>query len=326
MLIIGPKTKQLLKDVSVLRHLLEYLLSYDCASFNLFLETILASNASNAKSVFSDSVASPWLMLDDAQIVFECSRKRVYTSSDGVVEPHLEEQPKWKAFVSVLEEINSQRQKTNESGKVLVMVKNVRTQRQLQRIFSKMNESSRQFSNIGVEQILGNSFKRFMNWKKLSKPTFSGDEKQPSNPTSKRRRMRGGLASSAGRSQIDTSVDTQDYSNPKHLEELHTDLMDEPEQLLENDSNVTIEVYEDLDLTSASLLTNLMPKFIVIYDPEVSFVRQIEIFKSLFSEHPIQVYFLVYDNSVEEQKYLSLIRREKESFEKLIYQNSVIIS
>jgi DNA excision repair protein ERCC-4 len=37
--------------------------------------------------------------------------------------------------------------------------------------------------------------------------------------------------------------------------------------------------------------------------------------------HPdrtLKVYFMVYDNSIEENKYLSLIRKEKAAFEKLI--------
>jgi hypothetical protein len=35
------------------------------------------------------------------------------------------------------------------------------------------------------------------------------------------------------------------------------------------------------------------------------------------------VYFMIYDNSVEEQRYLSSIRQEKEAFEKLIREKSV---
>lgn len=35
------------------------------------------------------------------------------------------------------------------------------------------------------------------------------------------------------------------------------------------------------------------------------------------------MYFMIYDNSVEEQRYLSSIRQEKEAFEKLIREKSV---
>ena len=42
--------------------------------------------------------------------------------------------------------------------------------------------------------------------------------------------------------------------------------------------------------------------------------------------HPglrIMTYFMIYANSAEEQKYLSSIRRERESFERLIRERSV---
>ena len=44
--------------------------------------------------------------------------------------------------------------------------------------------------------------------------------------------------------------------------------------------------------------------------------------------HPeldVRVYFMIYENSVEEQNYLSLIRKEKEAFERLIREKSVYI-
>jgi DNA excision repair protein ERCC-4 len=38
---------------------------------------------------------------------------------------------------------------------------------------------------------------------------------------------------------------------------------------------------------------------------------------------PLRVYFLTYENSVEEQRYLSSVRKEKEAFERLIHQKAV---
>lgn len=37
----------------------------------------------------------------------------------------------------------------------------------------------------------------------------------------------------------------------------------------------------------------------------------------------LKVYFMVYENSVEEQKYLTMVRKEKDAFEKLIRDKSV---
>jgi DNA excision repair protein ERCC-4 len=41
---------------------------------------------------------------------------------------------------------------------------------------------------------------------------------------------------------------------------------------------------------------------------------------------PLRVYFLNYENSVEEQRYLSSLRKEKEAFEKLIHQKAVLFA
>jgi len=38
---------------------------------------------------------------------------------------------------------------------------------------------------------------------------------------------------------------------------------------------------------------------------------------------PLRVYFLMYENSVEEQRYLSSLRKEKEAFEMLIREKAV---
>ncbi|KAJ1988666.1 DNA repair protein RAD16 [Coemansia spiralis] len=73
------------------------------------------------------------------------------------------------------------------------------------------------------------------------------------------------------------------------------------------------------------LLESLKPTHIIMYDPDPAFIRQIEVYQA-HSQTPLkQVYFMVYDNSLEEQRYLSAIRRERESFEKLIKEKATIV-
>ncbi|PWN49819.1 restriction endonuclease-like protein [Violaceomyces palustris] len=72
------------------------------------------------------------------------------------------------------------------------------------------------------------------------------------------------------------------------------------------------------------VLQELRPRFIVMYDPEPSFVRRIEVYRSTSPGTGVRVYFLMYSDSVEEQRYLSSLRREKESFEKLIREKSTM--
>lgn len=75
---IGPKTRQLVNDLTTLRQLLTYLLSFDAVSFNQFLETILASNTTNLTTGKAVVHQSPWLFLPAADIIFEAARSRVY--------------------------------------------------------------------------------------------------------------------------------------------------------------------------------------------------------------------------------------------------------
>lgn len=86
-------------------------------------------------------------------------------------------------------------------------------------------------------------------------------------------------------------------------------------------SLVTIQCY-DSDINEQTL-QDTQPRFIIMFDPNPAFVRQIEVYRASHPTIQIRVYFMMYENSVEEQSYLSLIRKEKESFEKLIHEKSV---
>jgi len=67
-----------------------------------------------------------------------------------------------------------------------------------------------------------------------------------------------------------------------------------------------------------NLLNRIKPSFVVMYDPDASFIRELEVYQLQHPETRVRVYFLVYDTSLEEQKYLSSIKRESAAFENLI--------
>lgn len=75
-------------------------------------------------------------------------------------------------------------------------------------------------------------------------------------------------------------------------------------------------------LTDPHSLTRVLhevePSFVVLYDAELSFVRQLEIYKVSRPGKPLRVYFLIYGGSTEEQKYLTALSKEKKAFEHLI--------
>jgi hypothetical protein len=67
-----------------------------------------------------------------------------------------------------------------------------------------------------------------------------------------------------------------------------------------------------------NILDSKKPLYIIMYDPDLGFIRRLEVYKALNPQSHTKVYFMMYDNSVEESQYLATVRREKEAFEKLI--------
>ncbi|XP_052210730.1 DNA repair endonuclease UVH1 [Diospyros lotus] len=73
------------------------------------------------------------------------------------------------------------------------------------------------------------------------------------------------------------------------------------------------------------ILDILKPSTIVVYHPEMAFVREIETYKAENSNKKLKVYFLFYEDSIEVQKYEASIRRENGAFESLIRQKSLMM-
>ncbi|KAE8818498.1 DNA repair endonuclease UVH1 [Hordeum vulgare] len=67
------------------------------------------------------------------------------------------------------------------------------------------------------------------------------------------------------------------------------------------------------------------PSVIIVYHPDMTFVREIEVYKAENPSKKLKVYFLFYEESSEVQKFESSIRRENEAFESLIRQKSLMM-
>ena len=65
-------------------------------------------------------------------------------------------------------------------------------------------------------------------------------------------------------------------------------------------------------------LDEIRPSFVVVFDPDAAFTREIETHKATRPRDFVRVYFMVHDTSVEEQRYLSSVRYETEAFDALV--------
>ncbi|EPE26670.1 Restriction endonuclease-like protein [Glarea lozoyensis ATCC 20868] len=96
--------------------------------------------------------------------------------------------------------------------------------------------------------------------------------------------------------------------------------MEDYYQLYDTKDLVVIHAFDgDMD---EHILEEVKPKYIIMYEPDVAFVRRIEVYRSSHNDRNVRVYFLSYKDSVEEQRYLSSVRREKDAFTKLIKEKS----
>uniref|UniRef100_T1J6Q8 DNA repair endonuclease XPF n=1 Tax=Strigamia maritima TaxID=126957 RepID=T1J6Q8_STRMM len=72
------------------------------------------------------------------------------------------------------------------------------------------------------------------------------------------------------------------------------------------------------------VLENFKPQYVVIYDANISCIRQLEVYQASNPEITVTVYFLVYSGSVEERRYLTTLSRENKAFELLIQEKAMM--
>ena len=162
-------------------------------------------------------------------------------------------------------------------------------------------------------------------------------------PLNKRRRVRGGSATPSYAGRVpNTSVQTEtelphqvtgllEEIQPTEVEEAQKEeiIVDDLEEmedfyeLYDMDDLIMIHPYDgDMD---EHVLEEVRPRYIIMYEPDPAFIRRVEVYRSSHVGRNVRVYFVYYGGSVEEQRYLSAVRREKDSFTKLIKEKGVRI-
>ncbi|ANB13700.1 ssDNA endodeoxyribonuclease RAD1 [Sugiyamaella lignohabitans] len=181
--------------------------------------------------------------------------------------------------------------------------------------------------------------------------TNTGNDSTSSNRApfsrNKRRRVRGGsvVASAAGRSVSpslslpefeetiaeDTPIDADGLDDDimrlisqDHVEEdkdiLHISEVFSRLQVMDSGQLVVIQQYDRFN--DDSMLAELRPSYIIMYEPDTSFFRRIEVTRASNPDRQIKAYFMFHKESVEEQRFLSEIRREKDAFTRLIREKA----
>ncbi|KAF2839741.1 DNA repair protein [Patellaria atrata CBS 101060] len=372
------RTKQIVRDLTLLRTILHALLTYDAVSFNRYLDTVLAASAPPPGSTRSSQ--SPWLFLDAAHVIFDTAKRRVYTgkfkdSEIGTgsktvpdsLHPVLEELPKWALLAEILEEIEREVYfnpipNDDSNGTILIMCGDQGTCSQLREYLQLMhirpeekakNEDDEDNEGYSADVLMRRRLRNYLNWKrdfaKVSASLFTENQKSINGqtnpkaaqnrgkaPANKRRRVRGGGAAGsvttrpAGGSVVVAGDRETHIANllaelePTEVENMQKgeigadplDDMDSYYELYDMNSLLIIHPYDgDMD---EHILEEVKPRYVIMYEPDAAFIRRIEVYRSSHNDRNIRVYFMYYGGSIEEQRYLSAVRREKDAFTKFI--------
>lgn len=373
------RTRQIVRDLSLLRTILHALLTYDAVNFNRYLDTVLAASQPPPGSTRMNQ--SPWLFLDAAHTIFDNAKRRVYTGKvtnadlntnpnavPDSLHPVLEEFPKWALLAEILEEIEQDAYfnpivQDGSNGSILIMCGDQGTCRQLREYLQTMyvrqeggngeDEDSARIPSAAF--MMRRKLRNYLAWKRdfsrVSTSLFAENQKaisgatnqrgaQGSNrgkpPPNKRRRVRGGANAASGPTRtasgsIHTAGDRDAHIaslmaelQPTELEamqkvEIGSDPLDNMEdyyELYDMNEILIIHPYEgDMD---EHVLEEVKPRYVIMYEPDAAFIRRIEVYRSSHTDRNVKVYFMYYSGSVEEQRYLSAVRREKDAFTKLI--------
>lgn len=90
----------------------------------------------------------------------------------------------------------------------------------------------------------------------------------------------------------------------------------------------TFKNFEDGVMSLEQTLNGMDPGYIIMYHSNVTAIRQIETYEAMKRRQPhhrVKVFFLIHAQTVEEQSYLTTLRREKQAFEFLIETKSVML-
>ncbi|PIK43490.1 putative DNA repair endonuclease XPF isoform X3 [Apostichopus japonicus] len=346
-------TKQLVADLKLLRMLLFYLTQYDCVTFYNFLNTLRGSK----KAVLNNS---GWLFLDSTESVFLHAKERIYGSlkkakKEGSKEDEdektpklvLEENPKWRLLAEVLDEVKEENKKSDETGHIMVCASDDRTCAQL-----------RDFLKYGSFNLLKKLYNKTLGSKEgtsTEADQYQGDAKGGrGKPAAGKRSYKG----KERRSKRQHKEDEQTLTQMTKRQEDSDDTDDEDEEeggqddKTKNQDDKRQRGFADIDISSSDAyfgietapltvihplhgckdsfsltktLNEIRPRYVVLYDAEMQFVRQLEVYRCCNPGVPLRVYFLMYTGSTEEQRYLTTLRVEKEAFEHLIKEKATMV-
>ncbi|XP_004644276.1 DNA repair endonuclease XPF [Octodon degus] len=362
---LGAKTKSLVQDLKILRTLLQYLSQYDCVTFLNLLESLRATEKAfgqNSGWLFLDSSTSMFVNararvyhIPDAKMSKKSKipeKMEIKEGQEAKKELVLESNPKWEALTEVLKEIEAENKESEVlggPGQVLICASDDRTCSQLKdylttgaedfllQLYRKTFEKDSKAEEVWMKFRKEDGSKRTGKSNKRPKDLQHKEQSSLKERIPKKKKRRLTLTQMIGKSEEEEEVEEgypkEISSSPEScLEEIKHEEFD-----LNLSSDAAYGILKEpltiihplLGCSDPYALTRVLhevePRYVVLYDAELTFVRQLEIYRASRPGKPLRVYFLIYGGSTEEQRYLTALRKEKEAFEKLIREKASMV-
>lgn len=313
---LSQKTRRLISDLRTLRTILLYLTQYDSVTFYSLIKSIRDSTTVSTQ-------ISDWLFLDAAETLFLQAKARVYgvdkkparsARKDGDAEKKsvklsMEESPKWIALSEILAEIKEENAECGDMNSVVVVAED-------DRICGQLGE----FLCAGAQTVLYKVYRKCVADKDGA---VSADLDAPSDADVRRPRKKRRDASEERPARKESGKKNED---PSAEEEGSDSAESESEPTLpERFPSTAFHPLRSDTFALRRLLAAVEPKYVVLYDVNVATVREIEMYQATAATETLKVFFLMYEDSVDEQRYLTSLRREKDAFEFLIREKSIMV-
>ncbi|KAL3214080.1 hypothetical protein MRX96_035006 [Rhipicephalus microplus] len=301
-------------DIKTLRTLLLYLTQHDCVTFYSLVKSI--HDSATAMTQVSD-----WLFLDAADTLYVQAKARVYgvdkrshkddqkqKNPDKKVDPSFqpEHSPKWAALSEILAEIKEENKEKADLNTVLIVAEDDRTCGQLS-----------EYLCSGADTVLCNLYRKAVGDKDgLQLPPLGrSDDNSGESPGKRRKKAKSASDGQKKKGNQDSEMEGSDMT------ETETEGMESPPAF----PNTIFHPLKSSEFALQQLLYSVEPKYIILYDVNIATVREIEMYQATRAKEVLRVYFLMYEDSIDEQRYLTSLRREKDAFEFLIKEKSIMV-
>lgn len=233
--------------------------------------------------------SSGWVILDAAETLFLTAKSRLFDSKQNL-DP--EPNPKWEILNEILLEIQGNSSSSESPLTVLILVESKFTVKQLKQVLT-----------MGSKEMLQYWYYRLFGADSLNAEKAQADEEDDEIETITLTQVKN--SDDGNTTFTECSADIETVKEPLIVI-----------QQFKKDGN---------GLSLPKTLLQFKPNAVIMYDVDISAIRQIEIFQTTCAEKVMQVYFMIYGGSVEEQAYLTSLRREKQAFEKLISEKTTLV-